>query len=215
MNDFSARYKQGFIIDTHEILWNGYLAAKPRINSECEETDITGFICSEIDIWLESSETAQRYNRTNFSVYENKLVNDTPSRIGKSRQLIDIFIKGNNSPYLSLAFEAKRLKKNSYSIGNYTGSAGMGCFLNEEYSKSDSHAGMIGYIQSDESLYWIKELKRKFNEQSNNLCSCHTKSEDALKSVSIHINIKEEWISSHIRPTCGVLDLYHIFLDCK
>jgi hypothetical protein len=69
---------------------------------------------------------------------------------------------------------------------------------------------MIGYIQSDNYEYWIKELQRKFTESNNGLSVIQQ-----LKPIQVIASFPNEWMSQHDRLTGIPITVYHIFLDCS
>jgi hypothetical protein len=208
-------YRSSLCEIAHEILWWGYEAARSRINSNCDEEEITGFIYEEMILKLNDPQLPELYNF--YEPHEEWHVVGS-SKTGKRRQRIDIVVRLTDSrPRAKFCFEAKRLRANGFPIGKYTGSEGIGCFLHEEYAKEDPEAAMIAYIQSDDASRWHAQLQAKYASGKANPMNCVSTPATALQSVSslIHPNLTDEWKSEHTRDSGKNLTLYHIFLDCK
>jgi hypothetical protein len=113
---------------------------------------------------------------------------------------------------LKYVFEAKRLLKGKFSIGGYVDGEGLQRFVaGVAYAAQYREAGMIGYIQSDNHEYWINELNRRFDSDSDNSLYIIEKLSQ-VKDVPISLH---EWVSQHNRLTGKSITIYHVFLDCS
>lgn len=211
-NSFSENwvnlYDKFFRRDAHQLLAWGYQDAKHKFNSKLEETEITGFIAEKIEARFDHPDTPAKFDR--YSLSEDKPVS-SEGRTGKSRRRLDLVIECSSSkPRPSYIFEAKRLCKASASIGDYTGEEGLQRFVYEKYGAQYPEAAMIGYIQSDNYEYWIKEMNRKFDRDQKNDLRIIQK----LKQIQIINSLPYEWFSEHERSTGKKIAIYHILLDC-
>ncbi|WP_204103680.1 MULTISPECIES: hypothetical protein [Spirulina sp. CCY15215] len=133
-------------------------------------------------------------------------------RKGKHRRRLDIVVECSIfQPRLEYIFEAKRLRKNSCPIGEYTGEDGLQRFINGIYASECPEAAMIAYIQSDDCDRWEKQLKGKFDKDSENILKIKQK----LQRVIVIEDIPYEWLSEHERATGKPILIHHIFLDCS
>ena len=70
---------------------------------------------------------------------------------------------------------------------------------------------MVGYVQSDTASYWESELKRRFDEDTNN----DLRITQRLQKVQVLFSMPDVWISEHERITGSVIAVYHILLNCS
>ena len=130
------------------------------------EEEITGLIVEAIEKKLDAPFLPERLDR--YSVGEEKPI-AVEGRTGKRRRRLDlVVISGQNRPRPKYIFEAKRLRKNGYSISRYLCEDGLQCYINRVYASQYPEAAMIAYVQSDTLSYWENELKRSFDNDLNN-----------------------------------------------
>ena len=197
-------YEDFFLVDVHTLLFLGYKAARPRINANAEEEDITGFLAETLDVEVEKPNYFGRYE-----VREERPVH-SDTRTGKRRQKVDLVFKAKDpSRKREFCCEAKRLKTKTNTIGDYSGKEGMGCFVNCEYASDQPIVAMLGYVQSSNMEYWHKELLRSVVKQT----SLNMKNSPA--PISVVPELSQEWLSKHKRTNGEDVDIYHIFLDCS
>lgn len=201
-------YNEFFRRDAHQLLAWGYEDARYKIKADNEETDITGFIAENIDNRFSDPNTPSRFER--YSLSEDKPI-PGENRTGKSRRRLDLVIECSlGKPRPKYIFEAKRLSKGKVTIGDYTGEEGLQRYVYGIYASQYPEAAMIGCIQSDNSNYWLNELQRKFDNDSNkSLCIIKN-----LTKVEIVPSLTNEWFSKHNRTTGNAITVYHILLDC-
>ncbi|RYY28937.1 MAG: hypothetical protein EOP41_02835 [Sphingobacteriaceae bacterium] len=181
------------------------------MNSSDAEEVISKAIVKSIKDRFNSFDTPAKFDLFTAEVETHPM--EDP-RSGRDCPRIDIKIEGAAiKPRPQFTFEAKRLKKGSHGIGDYTGEAGLGCFLRCQYAENFPSAGMLAYIQDENSLpHWKSELERKFREnQSLDL-------RKPLQELQVLLDLPNEWFSEHARskeskehPAIGI---FHIFLDC-
>ena len=204
-----ATYDSFFRRDAHQLLAWGYEDARTNINPTLEETEITGFIAEKIDKRFDDPDTPSRFDR--YYLGEDKPITGE-GRTGKSRRRLDLVIEWSGcKPRPKYVFEAKRLRKQGYPISKYTGEDGLQPFVaGTSYAAQYPEAAMIGYIQSDNYEYWIRELTRKFTESNNGLSIIKE-----LTQVEVIASLPNELVSQHDRSTGSPITVYHILLDCS
>jgi hypothetical protein len=207
-DDWVDLYNNFFRRDAHQLLAWGYEDARQKINADNEETDITGFIAEKIDNRLDDPNTPPRFDR--YFLSEDKPISGE-GRTGKSRRRLDLVIECSLvKPRPKYIFEAKRLCKGKATIGDYTGKEGIQRYVYGKYASQYPEAAMIGYVQSDNSDYWLNELQRKFDTDYDS--SMYIRK--SLIKVEVIPYLNNEWISEHDRTTGNIILVYHILLDC-
>ncbi|MBE9070218.1 hypothetical protein IQ260_26610 [Leptolyngbya cf. ectocarpi LEGE 11479] len=211
LNSFTLNsYFYGFRRDAHQLLAWGHQEALPQIHCNLTEEEITGLIVEEMREKLKDPTIPERfYDR--YSVGEEKPL-AVEGRTGKRRRKLDIVVESNlpRESRPEYVFEAKRLRKNGYPIGKYTGKDGVQCFVKGVYASQYPEAAMVGYVQSDVTSYWVSELKRNFGKDTNN----YLRITKLLQKVQVLSPVPDTWVSEHERITEGSIAVYHIFLNC-
>lgn len=210
LNSFArSSYDYGFRRDAHQLLAWGYQDALPEIHCNLKEEEITGLIVEAIEKRLDNPFTPEKFDR--YSIDEEKPI-AVEGRKGKNRRKLDlVVISGHSRPRPRYVFEAKRLRKNGYPIGKYVGEDGLQCFIKGVYASQCPEAAMIGYLQSDAAIYWESELKRSFDNDSNN----DFRIKNGLQKATEISSLSNTWVSEHERVVSSSIILYHIFLDCS
>ena len=197
----------GFRINSHQLLAWGYEDALPQIHGNLKEEEITGIIVEAIRERLDNPRTPKKFRR--YDIHEEKPV-AVEGRTGKKRRRLDlVIVSGHNCPRPQYIFEAKRLRKNGYPISKYVGKEGLQCFIKGVYASQYPEAAMIGYLQSDDAIYWENELYRSFKD-SPDLCI-----KRLLQKTQVLSSITDVWTSEHERQENDSILIYHIFLDCS
>ena len=210
LNSFALNsYDYGFRRDAHQLLAWGYQDALSQIHCNLVEEEITGLIVEAMEKRLDDLSTPEKFDR--YSIDEEKPV-AIEGRKGKARRRLDlVVVSGHSRPRPKYIFEAKRLRRNGYPIGEYVGEGGLQCFIKGVYASQCPEAAMVGYDQSGDASYWEKELKRRFdNDRRNNLCI-----KQLLQKVQVLSSIPDVWVSEHKRKEHGLIAVYHIFLNCS
>lgn len=178
-----------------------------------EEPTITGLlvkrakeITEQVDapLWIE-----------HLVIMDDPPQNDQEHRLGKRRPRIDfefeLVVRGRRPRF---HIEAKRLYRND-SATEYWGAEGLGMFLEGAYASSWPSAGMIGYIQTDDSPHWRQTLEAKHRKSKVGSC----KHQPSLLPVDwCTEGLSEVRISCHKRTSAdlGQIEIYHLLLDfCK
>jgi hypothetical protein len=208
LNSFTLdAYNNRFRQDAHQLLAWGYQDALPQIHSDLVEEEIIGFIIEAIEKKLDDPYTPERFDR--YSIDEEKPI-AVEGRKGKRRRRLDLVVVSSHfRPRPKYIFEAKRLRKNGYPIGKYVGEGGLQCFVQGVYASEHPEAAMIGYLQSNNAIYWETELHRSFKD-SPDLCI-----NQLLQKTQVLSSITDVWTSEHEREENAPIVIYHIFLDCS
>jgi hypothetical protein len=208
LNSFTLDvYNNRFRQDAHQLLVWGYQDALPQIHSDLVEEEITGLIVEAIERKLDNPSTPERFDR--YSIDEEKPI-AVEGRKGKRRRRLDlVVVSGHCRPRPKYIFEAKRLRKNGYPIGKYVGEGGLQCFVKGVYASEHPEAAMIGYLQSDNAIYWETELHRSFKDSPDLYIR------QLLQKAQVLSSITDVWTSEHEREENAPIIIYHIFLDCS
>lgn len=210
LNSFTLNsYDFGFRRDAHQLLAWGYQDTLAEIHCNLQEEEITGLIVEAMEKRLDNPSTPEKFDR--YSVDEEKPI-AVEGRKGKKRRRLDlVVVSGHSRPRAKYIFEAKRLRKNGFPIGEYVGEDGLQCFVKGIYASQYPEAAMVGYVQSDTTSYWESELKRKFHGDLNN----DLRIIQRLQKVQILSSMPDVWVSEHERITGSSIAVYHIFLNCS
>jgi hypothetical protein len=200
-----AIYRQAFVRNCFILLIRGYAGLKPHALRAAEEPHITGEIIRSIREVLEA-ENAEPWMQ-GFEIYDDPPQN-VPGRFGKYRPRIDIeFVHVSRGRRPRFHIEAKRLYR-SRSIREYFGDDGLGMFVAGIYAAGEFSAGMVGYVQTENSPAWLGRLARGFARRSSQLRLCET-----FRSAQDYQDIGAVRISGHDRTTLGRIDIYHLLLE--
>ncbi|MCB0124469.1 MAG: hypothetical protein KDE58_19570 [Caldilineaceae bacterium] len=212
-NHFEA-FSVAFIEKVHQLIYIGYEDSLSRIKvvdkKANEENSITGFIVEALNKRKRVFSPSPRW--ITFFAFHDNSPRESGGRVGSDRPRADIIIEFNNEPGMpEFFFEAKRLKSGAFSIGQYVGDDGMGCFIDGNYAARYNEAGMLGYIQSDSIGIWQDKAQKKIIQDKIRLNLIESQT-----PVNIHSKITHEWLSKHQRNPIEsrTIKLYHILLDC-
>ena len=202
-----AIYRQAFIRNCFILLLRGYARLKSNDLQVAEEPHITGEIVRSIRAVLEA-ENAEPWMQ-DFDIHDDPPQN-IAGRFGKHRPRIDIeFVRVLRGPRPHFHIEAKRLYR-AGSINEYFGDEGLGMFVAGYYAASESSAGMIGYVQTDDTKAWLSRIAAGFASRVDRLRVCA-----ALQSAADYQDIAAVQMSGHERNagTLGRIDIYHLLLE--
>ena len=205
---FLQTFDNSFRERVHLLIELGYKKARNKFNSKTQETHITSHITEAIQEIFEDPISGSLW--IDFDIDEDSLVKKE-NTYGRSKPRVDIVIKFcAGSPRPKFNFEAKRLKTNSSTTGDYVGLDGLMCFVNGHYSDQFPEASMLGYVQSDTIAQW------KIKVQNAIIVDALPLELDGTQTDYYGINaLPDEWISNHKRSVLGrPIIVYHILLDC-
>lgn len=202
-----AIYRQAFIRNCFILLLRGYARLKPNDLQNAEEPHITGEIVRSIREALEA-ENAEAW------MQDYEILDDPPQNIagkfGKNRPRIDIeFLRVIRGPRPRFHIEAKRLYR-TRSVNEYFGDEGLGMFVVGTYAADQTSAGMLGYVQTENSQAWLGRLTRGFVRRSGQLRVCET-----FRVSPDYQDIAPVQISGHERTSraSGRIVIYHLLLE--
>ena len=206
--DLWTRYGEQFKQGAFQLLWWGYVDSRSQFGSTTAEEVISDYIVRAIKERLTDPHTPEDFARF-FA--ENEKPVSSPTRAGKQRRRIDIYVES-SSPRERLAyfFEAKRLRRPTHSVTGYTGPDGMELFVDGEYAAEEVQGGMIGYIQSDSAGHWETLLDGAIRLDVRKKLSVR----EHLTRCVILPRLNDTWRTAHLRPNGSEFVLYHMFLDC-
>lgn len=203
------QYRNAFRKDVQQLLAWGYFDARALIHSECEEQDITGYICEAIERRLDDVSTPERFVR-----YEVAEDNPIPGedRTGKRRRRADIRIKSTMlRPRPRYVLEGKRLRRQGHGISTYVGVDGLRRFVDAtSYSSYALEFAMVGYVQSETPRDWLDILSAALSRDIA----------VELRIVSIgELTVDTDplvhtLLSQHTRASGEPFEVCHFLLDC-
>lgn len=202
-----AIYRQAFVRNCFILLLRGYGRLIPHNLQTAQEPHITGEIVRGIREVLEA-ENAEPWMH-DFDIHDDPPQN-IAGRFGTHRPRIDIeFVRVLRGRRPHFHIEAKRLYRTG-SINEYFGDEGIGMFVAGTYAAGESSAGMIGYVQTEDTNAWLGRLATGFTSRADRLRACAT-----LQSAADYQDVAAVQISGHERNphTLGRIDIYHLLLE--
>ena len=202
-----AVYRLAFVRNCLTLLLRGYARLGANKQQAAEEPHITGEIVRCVREALEAHDAELWMH--DFEILDDPPQN-TGGKFGKNRPRIDIeFVRAVRGPRPRFHIEAKRLYR-SGSVNDYFGATGLGMFVVGTYAAKETYAGMLGYVQTEDSRAWLNRLTRGFVKRTNQLRVCET-----FRSAPDYQDIGAVQISCHDRAsqTLGRIDIYHLLLE--
>lgn len=135
---------------------------------------------------------------------------NVPGRFGKRRPRIDIeFVRVIRGRRPRFHVEAKRLYR-AGAVNEYFGDEGLGMFVAGTYAADEISAGMLGYVQTEDSQAWLARLTSGCVSRATQLRICET-----FRPASDCQDIAAVQISCHERASeaLGRIDIYHLLLE--
>ena len=86
-------------------------------------------------------------------------------------------------------------------------------FLNEQYARYGKEGGMLGYVQSESSVYWAKKIGRKL--QPGQPATHRLTADGAWVEVRLTADLEHTFMTRHTRPALGDITIYHTLLDFR
>ncbi len=176
--------------------------------SNTAEEDITGDLTKYTDEYINSLSSP---DWTEHFYVQEELRENTNRKKGKHRKRVDVVcVLTGRKPQERMKFEAKRLKKPGFPVGEYVGKTGLGEFISGNYAPECDTAGMLGYIQSDDCDYWAEQIPDALNEKKKEV----QLTKDGLWQKANLKNVNDCYKTWHNRPTVKrELLVYHLLLD--
>ena len=206
-DDWLSFYNGSFQKDAHQLVAWGYEDTRDKVRSGHLEEEITGFLVDAIKARLNNALTLPRFRR--YAVHEDEYARLTP-RAGRKRRRIDIVVESSlRLPRPEFMFEAKILRRPGFTIGRYTGTDGMQCYIKSEYAAAYHVAAMVGYVQTDGPDYWYGQLHHKLAADKKKDLRVTL----PLQRAKVIDSLPHEWVSRHGREGNDDIDIFHVFLD--
>lgn len=186
----------------------GFQRIRGSIPQGVDEVAMTGLLVRAVNHYLESTECPVEW--TVYDVHEEVPVNDEAFSRGMQRPRIDIeFTRIAPGRRPRFHFEAKRLR-NGASLADYLGEDGLGCFLTERYARTEGHAGMLGYVESDSPSEWAEKLCRSLRRHVSTLQG------DGFWDRRMAPDLEHCYLTKHARSEGShPIDVYHTLLDVR
>lgn len=163
-------YVEVFRCRCFQLIHTGYRRLVPKSLRAEEEPAITGELVKSIREAMNVTEAPEWMDH--FTVRDNSPLN-VAGRTGKSRRVVDVeFEFTDHRPRARYLLEAKWIGTQKRSLGDkkgYLGAEGIGCFLFDKYPVNIGHAGMLGYVHSDDEATWAKKIEKHLDTRSGEL----------------------------------------------
>lgn len=197
-------------LHAHQLLSWAHADTCSVLHDELDEPSITGLLGDAMRARLDAPQTPPEYNL--YEIGDQVPISPAGQR-GNARLRLDLcVIRTGVKPRLRYIYEAKRLRTNSFPIGEYVGPAGIGDFLECRYGQGCPEALMVGLFQNRDAGYWQSELHRSFGAAD---AGRHLAILDGLAPVKILESLPAELKSLHRRADASAILLFHVFLDCS
>lgn len=201
-------YRSTFNKHVHLLVWQGYSRLNRQQLQSMHEPAITGSICEQIEHILDDPKSPQWVD--DYEIHDDPPVH-APSRQGRNRRRVDLKLASRRyRPRARFCFEAKCLNKTT-GVADYLGPDGLGQFISGGYAANDSHAGMLGYVQTDDCDVWRAKIAKQIDVNTHRL---------ANSGGWIHISIANEishcnrTIHLRTKTDCSLV-LFHTLLNCQ
>jgi hypothetical protein len=205
-------YREAIREHSYQLLAWGYADVRGQIHSESEEPDITGLLCQAMQQRIYRPDTPERF--LNYAIGDQAPISPN-AELGNDRLRLDVSVRRTGIRIeIVYVFEAKRLRTGSFPIGKYLGDGGMGDFIQCRYAVGCPEGTMIGLWQDKDQAYWQRQLQTAFDRDSK-APTPTLAVESCLVSAQVSTCIPDVWRSVHRRSDGSVIDLNHIFLDCR
>ena len=164
--DKIAAYRNTFIKHVHLLVWQGYSRLDRSQLQSMHEPAITGLICEQVAHILDDPSSPPWV--ADYEIHDDPPVHDKVRR-GKKRRRVDLKLASRRfRPRARFCFEAKCLNKTAGATA-YLGPDGLGQFISGGYASNDSHAGMLAYVQTDDSSIWCLNLFERIKAKTYRL----------------------------------------------
>ena len=197
---------------SHQLLAWGYADVRTQLHRDLDEPAITGLLCQAMQQRIYHANTPDKY--LNYAIGDQAPIGPG-GELGNDRLRLDISVRRTGiRKEIVYAFEAKRLRTGSFTIGKYIGNGGMGDFIECRYAVGCPEGAMIGLWQDKDAAYWRSQLGGAFDTDSR-AATPKLGIETSLAVAPVIASIRGEWRSTHRRTDGSSITLQHIFLDCR
>jgi hypothetical protein len=202
-------YQDAFVRKCHALIAQGYSRLNAPSLRTAQEPAITGELVKEIKNLLQNDDAPQWM--VHFYLADDPPQN-APGRFGKSRRRVDIEFErgGRRGVRPRLHFEAKRLYR-AGSVSDYLGDEGLGLFITGEYAAMEDIGGMIGYVQLDQPVTWVKKVR---DGLTSDPVRFGFRTPPGLVPTMLNLGLQSTHSSHHDRSAVGrPISIYHSFLQ--
>ena len=197
---------------SHQLLAWGYADVRAHLHSDLAEPAITGLVCQAMQQRIYHPNTPDRY--LHYAIGDQAPISPG-GELGIDRLRLDISVRRTGiRREIVYAFEAKRLRTGSFTIGKYVGDGGMGDFIECRYAVGCPEGAMIGLWQDKDAAYWRQQLENTF-DTDRRAATPKLGFATHLAAAAVIASIPDEWRTTHRRTDGTSIDLNHIFLDCR
>lgn len=209
-------YVDSLCEDAHQLLYWGYLDARPNLHLAQNEYDITGMICQKMNDRIESDPTERYWC---YYVADQQPISPA-GELGLARRRLDIHVVENGLAQRKprFTFEAKRMRDvpqatEKQSIDGYVGPEGLGRFINETYAAESGQAGMLGLVEAHNCRHWHC-LVAEFLADQAIADKWSLSIMESFRSISLVPELSEQGLTVHKRASGRPIRIFHSFLDC-
>lgn len=191
-------YRAAFVLHVHRLLFAGYdRMIDPHLRALDQEEDITGDLCAEMEVVVQSETWAAAY-----IVHNEKPLNDG-IRKGKNRFRIDIEVQQSlhGGPRPAFRWEAKRLGPGNGTDG-YLGPDGLGCLVDGRYTQGQETAGMVAYVQN--RTHWRPLIEKGLQKRRHTL---HLQDGPAIRPPIVECPALDGFATCH-----ATIAVHHVLL---
>ena len=169
----SNKFKERFRRHVFRLVYEGYVQLKgnDKDYSTVIEEDISHDLTEGIDCFLKADKSPPWVEK--LSVQCEPPISPH-GEVGRNRPRLDIKIRSGERPHCAtFVFETKRLR-HAMRPADYFGKEGIERFWNASGYPVNTYgeAGMLGYIQDEDTAHWISWLKERFEERRGALHTC-------------------------------------------
>jgi hypothetical protein len=197
---------------SHQLLAWAYADARSLLNRDCDEPTITGLLCQAMQQRIYQPDIPDPY--LHYAIGDQSPISPG-GELGNDRLRLDIAVRRTGiRQEIVYAFEAKRLRTGDFTIGKYTGTGGMGDFIECRYAVGCPEGAMIGLWQDKDPDYWQGELARSFDSDKEAPVP-RLSTQETLVPFNVISALSGQLRSVHLRTDGTPIALIHSFLDCR
>ncbi len=200
-------YRSTFVKHVHLLVFRAHSRLDRASLQSLHEPAITGLICQQIEAILDDPASPRWVD--DYEIHDDPPVHDK-KRQGKHRRRVDLKLASRRfRPRCRFCFEAKCFNETS-GVADYLGPEGLGQFITGSYAAGDLQAGMLAYVQTDESDTWCLKIAKKMNPKTHRLTNL-----GVWTQICVSKEIGNSFRTIHKRPK-GLREVVvvHTCLDC-
>jgi hypothetical protein len=161
-------YRNALRVHAVSLIVLGYRRLGTGSLATAEEDDITGELVRNMRLVV--ADPASPDWVEHYEIRE-QVPQNVSNKLGKRRPRIDVEIERNvRGARPCLGFEAKRLGRGGR-VSEYLGKEGLGAFLSGHYSTTHGEAGMLGYMQENDTEHWCSRFTQELERGAHRLAA--------------------------------------------